>query len=98
MVRVSVEALCDSYYGSFMKRQIFRARLQDFQSAVTQKCSGKVITVKRCVMEKRGVLISTTSVSPRVLQVGHYTTVFLCLYGGGGKTLPAFIAASDKYS
>lgn len=30
--------------------------------------------------------------------VGHYTTVFLCLYGGGGNTLPAFIAASDKYS
>lgn len=33
-----------------------------------------------------------------VLHVGHYTTVFLCLYGGGGNTLPAFIAASDKYS
>lgn len=33
-----------------------------------------------------------------VLQVGHYTTVFLCLYGGGGNTLPVFIAASDKYS
>lgn len=42
-------------------------------------------------------LLSSVSF-PLVLQVGHYTTVFLCLYGGGGNTFPAFIAASDKYS
>lgn len=89
------------------KRQNPIVRIKDLQSDITEMCSGRVQGEPRLrsTAWKREDCSMSIHLHPYpsshptiVLQVGHYTTVFLCLYGGGGNTLPAFIAASDKYS